>query len=283
VRAQLIRAHIAVATAISFNTACGGDSHAVRGDDGGKRASGRLDLLWSVVESGPLGVALDGPQRITDLPPLAGVEVCVDGVDGIPCATSATDGTFVLKGLPARTDLVLTTQKDGYVKTLRAIETASTDMDGTAFPLVSAKRGGPRPDFGFTYDDNLGAVSFFAVELEQDGGSALPKGIRTALSPTTAQGPFFTTDRNVFDKSAATTIGGLGFFFNVEPGDYHLAFDDRNADCAPISFPFGAFGYPAPPTSVRFPIRSGYVTDQIAVLCTQKSVIASPDAGPDAG
>lgn len=275
--------NVIAAAALLGGTACSNDSRALSGDrdggEGGTRAPSGLNMIWRIVESGPLGTALDEPLRPQDLPGLAGVEVCVDRMDAIPCATTASDGTFVLRGLPTRTDLVLTTRKDGYVKTLRAIETASTDMDGTAFPLVTTKSGGPRPDLGFTYDDNLGAVSFFALEAEADGGAALPSGIRASLNPGTAHGPFYTTDRNAFVRSATASIGGLGFFFNVEPGEYQLVFDDSQADCAPISFPFGAFGYPAPPTSVRFPVQSGYVTDQIAVLCTQKSVLVSTDAG----
>lgn len=281
-RAQLIET-IALALAALLGAACSSDSRAAvaasDAGEGGTKAPPGLSMVWKVVESGPVGMAVDKAVRPQDLPGLGGVEVCVDGMATIRCATSAADGTFALHGLPAQTDLVLTTRKDGYVKTLRAIETASTDMDGTGFPLVTTKRGGPRPDLGFTYDDSLGAISFFALKIEKDGGAALPVDVRVTLAPQAGHGPFFTTDRNVFDQTATASIGGLGFFFNVEPGDYVLNFDDQGADCAPISFPFGAFGYPSPPTSVRFPVRSEYATDQIAVLCTDKSVLTSPDAG----
>ena len=273
----------AVAAALLGAVACSTESHASAavsdGGEAGAHAPPGLGMTWKIVESGPVGTALDKALRPQDLPGLGGVEVCIDGMAAIPCATSGSDGIFVLHGLPAQTDLVLTTRKDGYVKTLRPIETASTDMDGTAFPMVTTKSGGPRPDLGFTYDDSLGAISFFAIQLESDGGVALPPDVHVSIDPKAQHGPFFTTDRNVFDKTATASIGGLGFFFNVEPGDYVLTFDDEKADCAPISFPFGAFGYPSPPTSVHFPVKSEYVTDQVAVLCTDKSVLVSPDGG----
>jgi len=43
-----------------------------------------------------------------------------------------------------------------------------------------------------------------------------------------------------------------------------------NMDCAPISFPFAEWGYPMPPTSVRFPVLAGYITGPIGIFCTEK-------------
>jgi len=183
--------------------------------------------------------------------------------------------SFLLMGA----DLVLTCVKDGYVSSLRPIETAATDMDNSGAPLVTAKSGSPRPDLGIAYDDANGAVSFFTLLSEDDGGLVLPLGVTVSLSPSSGDGPFFTNAENLFERSATSTVGGLGFFFNLAPGDYELTFDDPRADCAPISFPFGAFGYPAPPTSVKFPIRAGFVTDQVGVLCTPKSDLSGLDAG----
>jgi hypothetical protein len=210
------------------------------------------------------------------------VRVCAYQKPEIPCTTSDADGIFVVRGLPSVQHVVLITQKSGYVRTLRAIETASTDMDNTAAPLVTSKSDGPRPDLGIAYDDSKGAVSFFAHAALSDGGLGLPSGVAVTLAPKTAEGPFFTTRDNTFDQSAKSTVGGLGFYFNVTPGDYELTFEDPAADCSPLSYPLGAWGYPAPPTSVRFPVLSGYVTDQVGVLCTQKSVFGPADAGSDA-
>jgi hypothetical protein len=244
-----------------------------------------LSLLWRIVESGPVGSLVDAgktdPTATRNLPPVSGVRVCIDAHPEIPCATSDDEGAFTLGGLPSQTDLVLTCERDGYVHALRAIETASTDMDNTSSPIVTSKSDAPRPDLGFSFDDSMGAVTFFVLKAEADGGLALPRGVTASLSPGAGKGPFFTRPNDTFDTSATSTIGGLGFFFNLPPGDYELSFDDPDADCAPISYPFGAWGYPTPPTSVRFPVRSGFVTDEVGVLCTDKSKIFSDSGTTD--
>jgi hypothetical protein len=250
--------------------------------DGGPSIPG-LSLLWRVVESGPVGVVYDagsaGINATRNLPGVGGVEVCIDQHPEIPCATSAPSGLFTLRGMPAQQDLVLTCVKDGYVSSLRAIETAATDMDNSGAPIVTGKSGSPNPDLGIKYDDTKGALSFFTLLSEDDGGLVLPLGVTVTLSPSSGDGPFYTNAENLFERSATGTVGGLGFFFNLAPGNYELTFDDPHADCAPISFPFGAYGFPVPPTSVKFPIRAGFVTDQVGVLCTPKSKLSGPDAG----
>jgi hypothetical protein len=297
-RAQLTPGPCLVAvslTAALASVACGGNASSspakasVHGEDSGAEptdsgsvpAPPGLSLTWRIVESGAVGVPADaglsGTVSVASLPGIAGVRVCAYQKPEIPCATSDADGVFVVRGLSSVQHVVLTTEKSGYVKTIRPIETASTDMDNTAAPLVTSKVDAPRPDLGIPYDATKGAVSFFALAVLSDGGLGLPSGVGVTLAPKTAEGPFFTTRDNAFDRSAQTTVGGLGFYFNVTPGDYELTFEDAVANCAPISFPLGAWGFPAPPTSVRFPVLAGYVTDQVGVLCTQKSVL-----GPDA-
>jgi hypothetical protein len=42
----------------------------------------------------------DGSASLADLPPLAGVQVCIYQNSAIPCVTTQADGTFSLPGLP---------------------------------------------------------------------------------------------------------------------------------------------------------------------------------------
>jgi len=300
VRTQLIRGTgffaVPVFAALA-SIACGGStssspaSSSVHGEDSGTEPidSGGppppgLSLTWRIVESGAVGVPVDAGRArtisVASLPGIAGVRVCAYQKPEIPCVTSNADGIFVVRGLPSVQHVVLTTEKSGYVRTIRPIETASTNMDNTSAPLVTSKTDAPRPDLGIPYDDTKGAVSFFALAALSDGGLGLPNGVGVTLAPKTAEGPFFTTRDNAFDRSAQATVGGLGFYFNVTPGDYELTFEDTAANCSPISFPLVAWGYPAPPTSVRFPVLAGYVTDQVGVLCTQKSVFGPDAAAP---
>jgi hypothetical protein len=239
-----------------------------------------LTLTWRIKEAGALGAATDGTPRVQDLPPLPGVRVCVYERDDLPCATTDKDGIFVLGGFKSLEHAVLTCQKDGYVSSLRSIEAASTDMDGTGSPILMGSSDGPDPDIGVPVRKGTGAISALAIEPGTDGGVVLKHGTHLTLSPAGGDGPFFTNSDSVFDRAATTMVGGVGFFFNLSSGDYELTFDDETSDCAPISFPFGQFGFPSPPHGVRFKVLDDYVTDQIAVLCTQKSIVTpEPDGG----
>jgi hypothetical protein len=241
-----------------------------------------LKLLWRVVESAPPGTRTDAGLGATAyFPPIAGVRVCVYGRDDLPCATTHADGTFTLGGLKPLEQLTLTCEKDGYVSSLRSMEAASTDMDGTGQPIVMGKRGEGDLGLGIQVREDKGAASVFVLGPAPDGGINLAHGTKLGLSPVSGVGPYFTDTHDEFDKSATTMIGGLAFYFNLDEGDYTLTVDDPNADCAPISFPFGEFGIPQAPRSVKFKVLAGFATDQLGALCTAKSAVTSgADAAP---
>jgi hypothetical protein len=241
-----------------------------------------LKLLWRVVESGAPGTRMDAGLGATAyFPPLAGVRVCVYGRHDLPCATTHADGTFTIGGLKPLEQVSLTSEKDGYVGSLRSIEAASTDMDGTGQPIVMGKQGGGDLGLGIPLEDDKGAASIFVLGPAPDGGIALSRGAKLTLSPASGVGPYFTDSHNEFDKSASTMIGGLAFYFNLDEGDYTLTIDDPNADCAPISFPFGEYGIPQAPRSVKFKVLANFATDQLGALCTAKSAVTiGADAAP---
>jgi hypothetical protein len=206
------------------------------------------------------------------LPPVAGARVCVYQRPDLPCVTSHADGTFTLGGLKPLEQVTITCEKKGYVGSLRSIEAASTDMDGTGSPIVMGKRD-QKLGLDLTIKDDTGALSVFVLGPAPDGGIGLSQGTKISLSPTSGDGPYFTDSHNVFDESAKGMIGGLAFWFNLDEGDYTVTFDDQNADCAPISFPFGAFGIPQAPRSVKFKVLKNFATDQLGALCTMKSAV----------
>jgi hypothetical protein len=233
-----------------------------------------LKLLWRVVESVNPGTRTDaGLGATASFPPIAGARVCVYGRKDLPCATSHADGTFTLGGLKPLEQLTVTVDKDGYVGSLRSIEAASTDMDGTGSPIVMGKKGGGDLGLGIPIMEDKGAVSIFVLGPAPDGGIGLSHGAQLSLSPASGMGPYFTDPHDEFDKSATTMIGGLAFYFNLEEGDYTITFDDPHADCAPVSFPFGEFGIPQAPRSVKFKVLAGYATDELGALCTPKSAV----------
>lgn len=286
---------IAVAAWALITSACSSVEHASRGDAGvnAPSDSGAMDvalppglkLLWRVVESGAPGTRLDAGSAIgatANFPPIAGVRVCVYGRDDLPCVTTHSDGTFTIGGLKPLEQVTLTCDKNGYVGSLRSIEAASTDMDGTGQPIVMGKRSASNDlGLGISIEENKGVASVFVLGPAPDGGLGLSQGAKLSLSPVSGEGPYFTDSHNVFDKSATAMMGGLGFYFNLDQGDYALTVDDPNADCAPISFPFGEYGIPEAPRSIRFKVLANYATDQLGALCTAKSAVTiGADAAP---
>jgi hypothetical protein len=210
---------------------------------------------------------------------IEGVEVCVYEKSSIPCVMTDKNGMFTLSGLPALTDIVLTLKKSGYLPNLKAIETASTDMDGLAAGQAISMGGGSAPALPVDVDWlGKGQVTFFAATLSPTGDpteSVGDVGAKVTLSPTSGNGPYYLGPNNALDPSATSIVDTAGLFFNLDPGNYEITFDDPTKDCAPISTQFGGFGFPSPPSSVKFPIMKGYITNGVGVACTPKSVLVN--------
>jgi hypothetical protein len=200
----------------------------------------------------------------------------VDAHPEIDCTTTDSEGHFTLSDLPRDTELVLVLGKDGYNPSLKPIETSAIDMLGIK-PIVMGTRAALASQvasLGVDVDlENSGNFDFFAVGLAPGKTSdiVLLDGATATLSPKRGDGPFYRGKDNVLDPTLeATTSAGGNFFFNVPPGDYEVHFTaPPGYTCAGISYPFGGWGFPvADAPAVRFPIRKGYHTADIAVLCT---------------
>jgi hypothetical protein len=194
---------------------------------------------------------------------LEGVEVCVHEHPDIPCAETDDAGRVELAGLPRDTPLDLTFHKDGYIPTLKTIETSFVDMDGTANPVMMpavGTLGTPGVELEL---ETKGVLGFFAV-----GDSGPVPGTKVSLSPASGDGPFFVGLDGVIDPDATATLAVGGVFFNLEPGEYTLTTSAEGRKCAGMSFPFAAFGIPAGGESVIGHVLPGYYTWQVGTLCT---------------
>jgi hypothetical protein len=220
--------------------------------------------------------------NLANAPPLPGVQVCVYQNTTLPCVTTAADGTFMMMGLPVRSDLVLSFAKSGYSSILQPIETASTDMDGRGNPIIMNR---PDPTFlppGLTADPTKGDISAFAVTAGGDGGSFTGVGGTTiTLSPMSGSGPYFVNQQGTIDPSAKSFESSQAYYFNVDPGTYVLTYANSGYDCEPISFPFGLFGFPvtSPAHSLKLIVAAGYTTGIVGALCTVNPVIVAVDGG----
>jgi hypothetical protein len=248
-----------------------------------------LTLKWVVTEQPAFGYgygdaggvnagAGDGGMSV-----VPGVQVCVYGSDGgIPCVTTDDNGIFNLGGLPPRTNLVISLTKDGYGPVLKAIQTASSDMDGTSNPVRMLLSDDPAPPIGVAVDwTTHGSLSFFALDEPADAGGNFVAdiGAAVALTPSAGNGPFYLNGAGDVDLDAsALELGGVGAYYNVPPGNYTLTFNDPVNNCAPIDVFFAGYGFPDPPTSVQFPIVAGYTTELVGVICTPKPHLI--EAGP---
>jgi hypothetical protein len=249
------------------------DTGAVAASDGGADAgasSGSADA------GGPTG-SPDAGGNATQ--PVAGLRVCVYQDPTIPCVMSDATGKFTLAGLPMMSDVVVSMTKTGYLPVLLPIETGSTDMDGSPagpFPMTASATSSAS-SVPTTVDlIAKGMLVFFAIMPDNGSLSSVVGAIGTkvSLSPMDGSGPFFQTNHSAIDPSATSVVDQNGFYFNLDPGTYQLTFADPHFDCAPLSTPFG-FGFPSPPSAVKFPIAAGYETAPVGVLCTPQSVIVN--------
>jgi hypothetical protein len=236
-------------------------------------------LEWTVTNGAGVG-GVDGGAAPA-LGGLPGVKVCVHDMPDIACATTDAMGQFQLIGLPALTNVVLTLDKEGYVPASKSIQTASTDMNVNGSSILMFGATTLKAPDGFVQVPNTGSVDFFAIGPTDDDPNALTilSDVGIALSPSVGDGPYFADAKGAYDPTATSTAGGFGFYLNLPPGEYTLTFTDDKHDCAPVSAPIAGFGIPVPPTSARFTVLDGYLTEEVGVFCLQKSFIVVPDGG----
>jgi len=242
-----------------FGVACAADARGV-------------NLSWRVVaQSTPTAV----------YPGIEGAKVCVDAQPEIGCATTDAHGNFTLKDLPKSTELVLTVEKDGYIPSLKPIETADR-FTLVPQPVVMFKAADLPTDLGFAIDtQGSGIVDFFVLVFQGDNQTNPNPlaGVHVALSPTTGKDPVYFREPGVFDPALKATdsfggtagLGNLtsGHFFNVPPGEYTVTFTaPAGYTCASLTSPVPAWGFPVPGQSaVRVPVRAGYNTANIGMHC----------------
>ena len=260
-------------------------------------ASTTFSLTWSVALSvnpgtgfgdGSVGVvdAGDGGSR---LEPIEGVNVCAMGHSEIPCAMTASDGSFTISGLVLGQHTVLTFEKTGYISLIRPIVMGKMDQLDTV-PVLMARTSDTEPDLGVPIDTStFGSVQFFLVAVagaipntgavDLYGLSDVP-GVKVSMSPASGVGPYYTDTSNGIAFDAGSTVGFDALYFNVAPGDYTISVDDPNDNCAALSFTYASAGYPVltTPHTVAFPVIAGY-TDSVGVLCTRNARIVNVDGG----
>ena len=239
------------------------------------------DVAVADASSAPTDAESDGSAAADGgAMPLEGVEVCVYQNASIPCVMTDSMGKFTIGGLPAMSDVAISLKKDGYRSILLAIETGSTDMDGSAAGAYPIPRMGASPSSSPVPVDMMTKGSVVFVALGPGGGGGVASlggavGTMVSLAPAGGDGPYFINDKGALDPSATSVLAQNGLYFNLDAGTYQMTFNDPNHDCASLSIPFGLGFSTSLPNSVKFPIVAGYQTGPIVVLCTPASVLVN--------
>jgi hypothetical protein len=239
-----------------------------------------VPLSWRVVQQGKANVVYPG---------IEGAKVCVEAQPAISCAMTDAQGNFTLNDLPASAEIVLTIEKDGFIPSLKPIETAgppnlATQDIATVVPqpIVMFQAADLPTNLGFDIDTKDSGIIDFFVLVFQGANQSNPSplaGVKVALSPTTQTGAVYFSEPGVFDPAlqATASFGGTvglgnltsGHFFNVPPGDYKVTFTGpAGYTCATLTSPVPAWGFPVPGQSaVRVPVRAGHNTANIGMHC----------------
>lgn len=232
----------------------------------------------------------DGGGRVSGVPPVEGVKVCVYQNSAIPCVMTDANGDFTLAGLAPRTNIAVTLEKSGYYSELLAIGTPSTDTTNNVLPqFISPVIAGFPALPGVALDSQKGSVTLFAAGPDRDAGVSgvsgngvgSDPGLTMAFMPQSGDGPFFVNSDNTFAPTATSFVALLSQTFNVAPGMYTITFTDpNNNDCEPLNFPFDGNGYAIPNVKheIQIPVVAGYTT-LAGVVCTPNSTIVSTDGG----
>jgi hypothetical protein len=215
-------------------------------------------------------VSIQGFAHAPDGAPLSGATVCplVVGAakNAAACATSGQDGSFTLAA-PANEWVAVTFDKEGFVPTVRPVQTQTGGMTlpGTENVMLTAVE--PLIVAGATADPSRGQVAFSVTGLA--GQDAVAASVTMTGGDGTTQ-PATYVDSNGSPATGATA-GTQGRFVNVPPGLYVLRFSQASAACAPMSlygWPMTAYEDPSSgEAAVVVPVIAGYVTAPVAASC----------------
>lgn len=160
---------------------------------------------------------------------LGGVEVCARGLDR-PCAVTEGGGDFLIDHLPEDTDIVVTMEKEGFLRTAYHHNTAldqewrktlmSDMIVNTMTNKVDTEQVPGRGHAMFILWSGPDYDTFERVE-----------GISLTVSPAGGE-RFYQASGGMPDPAlTATSSSGAGGAFNLEPGDYTMTFTGAGLTC----------------------------------------------------
>ena len=219
-----------------------GGSGGIGGGAGGEGDVATVPHFLTTMESPPEGVK----EGIG--PPLAGVEACE--TDTSNCVTTDADGKAQLM-LPANQEVSYIVSKDGYMSWMAA--EVPDEISAVIQPLYLM----------YLDEDVEAFAEINMIPYPLTGGALLlhMNPLRTAgvtfalVDDGDALAYYVDEDDNFRFDLIATTVNGLGGFFEVAPGERQVEFGGTATNCT------AALGWPGDaPNRVRFPVRVGHIT-----------------------
>ena len=183
-----------------------------------------LQILFCIGcgQNNTIATAVTGQVKELGSDGLSDVVVCLNDADAI-CTQTQADGSYLLEGPPAETDVSFTVTKDGYLGGAMSITTTLEPLD---IPVVSmAGEVILELQMGILDVDaveNTGQIAFSISNGINGDGINVPN-IQTQLEPASGSGPFYSNDSGLPDlELTETSANGGGVYVNVEPGIYSL-------------------------------------------------------------
>lgn len=248
---------------------CSGAVDVVSTSDGTEPAGSIASHERTAGES-PLSII--GVSHDADGAVLGGVKVCLQAgpetaMDIGTCATSNTEGLFVLQGIPREMLLTIAFEKPGYMPIIRALRTGTTDIGLPVEESVMRPLSSPPTFGGAPLDAKTGALEFFVAS---DGAEtpAASVSIVSLDDPNALHEPVY------LDGSGSPTIGAVsgsfGAFVGLPTGLYEVTFSSETASCSALGDLYGEpVGYYQVPGQVTIlvPVVEGHVTTPVGVDC----------------
>lgn len=233
-----------------------------------------------------------------------------------PCVSKTTPGTtssvdvdrvVVIPGVPARSELVVTAEKEGYRSSVFAVTTGDSDLDVThynVFPYHSQIR---RNESAWSHapsvpiEPGTGDISLYLDGCVftncrfLSGASVTVESLAGGPASADNQGPFFwAAGEPIPDATTTARDPGVGLsgttFLNLSPGEYVLKVQHPLATCRGPGYIYGNLdnGFTSERLNeVRAPVLPDHSTVWVEEICFCNEALAQPgvelsrgDAGP---
>lgn len=186
---------------------------------------------------------------------LAGVELCITSPAGIPCVTTDANGGYVLAGLPAKTRVTATVEKEGYFPVSAAFITRTTDftIDTVLLKTELVKAAFTAADIAF--DTTKGALFVRAYDPAL-GLNSTVAGIMGEVSPDAGEGPIYNNSSSIPSDATETSTSGTWAVVNLDAGTYQVRSTGTGRTCP------GTFHWPGSNGAgwIETPVTAGHVS-----------------------